>query len=65
LEQIRVRAGSGQLHFLTVHPVQQQPIWLDVRVSIPLPVSPQRVILIRLRQWRLMNQQAKQRLQFV
>jgi hypothetical protein len=48
LEQIRVRAGSGQLQFLTVHPVQQQPTRFYVSIPTPLPVPPQRMILIRL-----------------
>jgi hypothetical protein len=58
-------AGMVKLQFLTVYSVQQQPTRLYVSILVPIPVPPQRVILVRLVQRRLVNKQTEQRLQFV
>jgi hypothetical protein len=52
-KQLSVATSSGKLEFITVYPVDQQPIRLDMTVSISSPVPAQDVISIFLPQWLL------------
>src|SRR5271170_5424327 len=46
VEQVGVRASSGELQFLALDAVEQQPIRLDVQVAEAAPVTLERVIAV-------------------
>jgi hypothetical protein len=51
---------TGQVEFVAYHPIKQQPIRFDVRITVVLPVPPQGVILLGRRQRRSLDQQSEQ-----
>ncbi|KJZ05769.1 hypothetical protein TW86_20525, partial [Halomonas sp. S2151] len=59
-EEICVATCPGQLQLVIHDAIQQQPIWLDMGISVTLPVSLQCMILVGIRQGRLLKQQAQQ-----
>jgi hypothetical protein len=44
-EQIGVRAGAGEQQLAAFLQVNQNPVWLDVAVAIPLPLAAKRMVL--------------------
>jgi hypothetical protein len=45
-----MRPGAGQINFIPSDPVNQEPIWFDVRVAIALPIPFQRMVFVARRQ---------------
>ena len=60
-----MRAGTGKLQLVALDAVEQQPIWLDMKVTKASPVAPQRMIIVAGRKRLLLDQQLQDGLQFV
>ncbi len=65
VEQVGVRAGSGELQLLALDAVEQQPIRLDVEVAEAVPITLERVIAIAGRERLFLDQQREDGLQLV
>ena len=50
-------SGSGELQFVTVDPIKQQPIWFNMKVAPSLPIALEGVIFVAGRKWSLLKQQ--------
>jgi hypothetical protein len=65
VEQVGVRASSGELQLLALNAVEQQPIRLDMQVAEAVPVTLERVIAEAGRERLFLDQQQEDGLQLV
>jgi hypothetical protein len=58
-----VRAGPGEQQLAAFSQVNQNPVWLDVAVPIPLPLAAERMVLVSRLQGPVMTQLFDDRLE--